>query len=115
MLGLIKKLRGVSDTSITQEELKELVKAEPKTMIIDVRTYAEYRMDHINPCQNISLKEGDFDGQVKYLDKDKFYVLYCGTERRSKRAKKRMLKMGFDNVFTLQGGIQRWVGIKKVK
>lgn len=84
-------------------------------MLIDVRTYAEYRMDHINPCQNISLKEGDFNGQVKYLDKDKYYVLYCTSEKRSKRARKRMLGMGFEKVYTLSGGIQRWVGVKKVK
>ncbi len=115
MLGFAKKLVGNKSFSITQEDVKELIKVEPTTLIIDVRTYAEYRMDHINPCQNISLQEGGFDDKVKYLDKDNFYVLYCRNEGRSKRARKRMKKAGFENVYTLKGGIQRWVGAKKVK
>lgn len=115
MLGFVKNIFGNKDNVVTQDDLRELIKAEPKAMIVDVRTYAEYRMDHINPCQNISLQEGEFEDKVKYLDKDKFYVLYCKSGNRSKKARKKMVKMGFENVFTLEGGIQRWVGAKKVK
>ena len=115
MLNRIKGLLGGGKYEISQDELKEMVKADRATQLIDVRTPMEFRSEHINPCLNIDLKADDFDKKINYLEREKTYVLYCRNGNRSARARKKMASMGFDHVFELKGGISRWVGSKKVK
>lgn len=115
MAGIIQKITGANKYLIDQEDLKALMKSDKKSILIDVRTYPEYKMDHVNPSQNLSIQEGKFDDQIKYLKKEDFYILICKSGRRSAKARKKMSKLGFENVFVLDGGLQRWVGQKKVK
>lgn len=115
MIALFNALFGKKDYMIEEEELRDLVKTEKSAKVIDVRTSAEYRMEHINPCENISLQEKGFDDKLKYMDKEAIYVLYCQSGPRSKRARKKMLKAGFQHVFVLNGGIGKWTGSLRVK
>ena len=115
MIGMIKTLLGKKDYMVEEDQLRELMKKDKSTQLIDVRTSAEYRMEHINPCQNISLQEKGFEDKIKYMDKDAIYILYCQSGPRSKRARKKMLKAGFNHVFVLHGGISKWSGNLKVK
>ena len=115
MISFIKGLFGSSSFDIEEEEVRELVKTNRKVELIDVRTMPEYKMDHINPCRNIDLKQKDFVDKVKYLDKDTVYVLYCKTGKRSVKAASKLESLGFKNVFSLKGGIDSWEGAKRVK
>lgn len=115
MKALLSALFGKKDYMVEEDHVRDLLKKDKSAQLIDVRTNAEYRLEHINPCQNISLQEKGFEDRIKYLDKDAIYVLYCQSGPRSKRARKKMLKDGFNHVFVLHGGISGWSGNLKVK
>jgi rhodanese-related sulfurtransferase len=102
--------------ALEPDEVRQLVKADPKTVLIDVRMPQEYRTEHLNPCININWRDkAEFEHKTKYLEKDKAYILYCQSGSRSDKARKKLEKIGFENVFTLKGGINQWMGNKKLK
>jgi len=115
MIGFIRNLLRNSSFDIEEGEVRELVKSNKKAELIDVRTMPEYKVEHINPCRNIDIREKDFVEKVKYLDKDRIYVLYCRSGNRSIKAAVKLNKLGFKNVFSLKGGIEAWGGVKRVK
>lgn len=115
-MDFFKTLFGASpQDNLTEEQVRDLCKRDRKVELIDVRTLPEYKMEHINPCRNIDFKAKDFSDKVKYLDKSRTYILYCKSGKRSKKALSIMSKMGFENLYSLSGGIQSWEGNKRVK
>lgn len=76
--------------------------------LIDVRTPEEFAEGHIERATNIDWTGEDFAAQVESLPRDKPYVLYCRSGRRSAEAQEAMAKMGFQNVASMTGGIQAW-------
>lgn len=114
MIGWVKNKLGIKTGEVDQEEFTAMVKNN-KAVVIDVRMPAEYRSEHINPCHNINISEKSFTERLRNFDRDDTYVLYCRSGMRSRKARKKMLKMGFQDVYSLKGGIQQWIGIKKLK
>jgi phage shock protein E len=81
---------------------------QPNTVIVDVRTPAEYAAGHIAGAINIDVESADFSSQIAALDTTKTYALYCHSGRRSGIAITTMQQAGFKNVYDLNGGIQNW-------
>jgi len=111
MFGLKKK----ADHLIDEDSLRELIQQNKKVNIIDVRTPMEYRPEHINPCNNVDVRDKEFKNKIKYFEKDKSYILYCANGKRSNKARKIMNTIGFDDVRVLEGGLNKWLGPLKVK
>ena len=44
----------------------------------------------------------------KKLDLSKTFILYCASAWRSALAAKTLLEMGLENVFHLEGGLEKW-------
>lgn len=82
--------------------------AQPNTVLIDVRTPAEFAAGHISGASNIDVESADFASQIASLDKTKTYALYCHSGRRSGIAMQLMQQAGFTNVYDLSGGIENW-------
>ena len=80
------------------------------TVVVDVRTPAEYAQAHIPNAINIDVEGATFDSQIAGLDKSKHYALYCHSGRRSGIAADKMHDAGFTHVVDLKGGIQTWTG-----
>ncbi len=77
--------------------------------IIDVRTREEYADGHIEGARNIDFTSPSFSDEViRTLEKDRSYVLYCRSGRRSALAAERMRELGFTNVVDLSGGVLSW-------
>ncbi len=105
-LYLIFKLFGyLGRLGIKQLSPKEL--DEKKGMVLlDVRTNNEYAQGHIPGAVHIPLSEiGD---KVKKLKKDKDIVVFCASGNRSIWAIKRLMGMGFKNLYNLKGGYRAW-------
>jgi phage shock protein E len=103
----------VAGSSITATELQSL-NTKGKIHLIDARTEGEYKEGHIPGAQLMDvLQEAIFLQQIKSLDPDKAYVVYCRSGKRSKRAMELMLQNGFKKVSDLDGGIQAWAGPKE--
>jgi len=78
------------------------------TVIIDVRTPAEFAAGHIAGAVNVDVQSATFGQQIATLDRAKNYAVYCRSGNRSKAAKAAMQQAGFSHVFDLAGGIQAW-------
>ena len=75
-------------------------------MLLDVRTDKEYEGGHIPGSVHVPLSEiGD---KIKKLKKDKELVVYCQSGNRSIWAIKRLMGMGFTNLYNLKGGYNAW-------
>lgn len=75
------------------------------TIIIDVRTAAEFRDGHLVGARNIDVS-GNFEGKIGSLKKDAPIIVYCRSGARSAQAASRMRARGFTNV-TNAGGINK--------
>ena len=80
-----------------------------KVQLVDVRTPREYKGGHIGKAINIDLFQGgSFKQAFEKFDKNKPVYLYCRSGSRSKKAAQKILDMGFEKVYDLQGGYMRW-------
>src|ERR1039458_2968592 len=86
---------------------KKLV-ATPNAQLIDVRTPGEYAEGHLKNARNIDINAGDFEDQLKKLDKSRTVFVYCLSGGRSATAAQKMGEMGFAEVYNMDGGIMKW-------
>lgn len=77
-------------------------------VVIDVREKWEYEEENIG-AMNIPL--GDLPGKLTELDfcKNKEVIVHCKSGTRSNQAMKYLLKNGFKNVWSLEGGIEAYL------
>jgi phage shock protein E len=74
--------------------------------MLDIRTDKEYKQGHIPGSVHIPLS--DLGSKGKKLRKDKGIVVYCQNGNRSIWAIKRLMGMGFTNLYNLRGGYLGW-------
>lgn len=66
------------------------------TVVVDVRTPAEYAGGHLDGAINIDLQSAQFDAAISELDPDDEYVVYCQSGNRSAQAAAAMEAAGLD-------------------
>lgn len=76
----------------------EPVALDPGTVVIDVRTPAEFASGHLEGAVNIDVQSPDFDALVSQLDPSGSYVVYCRSGNRSGQAIDRMTGLGFTDL-----------------
>ncbi|MDT7827477.1 rhodanese-like domain-containing protein [Pricia sp. S334] len=80
-----------------------------KVQLVDVRTSGEFHGGHIKKAVNIDVMDAmNFQKAFEKLDKDKPVYLYCRSGARSRKAAKRLVGMGFSEIYDLKGGYMRW-------
>ncbi len=96
---------------------EELHKANKDIVLIDVRTPQEYASGHIENSINIDFRASNFKNLIGELDKNQDVYVYCKIGGRSAAAARLMEDMGFNKIYDLKGGINKWEknGFKKVK
>ena len=101
----------VADTNaISNEQFRELSKGKD-VVILDVRTTEEFKEGYIeNAIHTDVLQEEAFRKYISTLPKNKTYLVYCRSGKRSANALNIMKETGFDNVKHLQNGITGWDG-----
>lgn len=97
---------------ITSEEFKEIVNNPPPDgyQLLDVRQEEEFKLEHIPGAYLIPL--GELNARIDELEKSKLILVYCASGNRSRAAASVLMNGGFENVFSVTGGIQRWKGLK---
>lgn len=80
----------------------------PDTVLLDVRTPAEFAEGHLPGAVNIDIEGADFGQQIMALDQSRNYAVYCRSGNRSKAATTAMQQVGFTRLFDLSGGITAW-------
>ena len=92
---------------VSAKEFKTLLEKE-NIQIIDVRTPGEFAEGYIPNAVNIDYFGSDFKSEIAKLDKSKTTLIYCKSGGRSGKAGKMMKKLGFKEVYDLEGGFSRW-------
>ena len=101
---------------LSAQEFKNIINS-TDVHLIDVRTAGEFSQGHIEGALNIDFMARNFSEQLSQLSKDKPIVIYCRTGRRSGLSTKTLAKLGFNDIYDLNGGTINWQkeGFKLVK
>ena len=77
-------------------------------LFIDVRDLGEYKSGHLLNAKHIALKE--LSDRVHELEKhkEKPVIAYCANGMRAGKATNILVKNGFNQVFSLAGGLAAW-------
>lgn len=111
LIGATALLSGCSSSSdgspITKVGPTDFISAmsQPGTVVVDVRTPAEYASGHVEGAINIDVEAADFGSRIATLAKDSTYAVYCRSGRRSTLATDQMAEAGFTSLINLDGGI----------
>lgn len=80
-----------------------------KVQLVDVRTAKEFKGGHIKNALNIDFfNSSGFNRSFEKMDKEKPVYLYCRSGARSQKAAKKLVAMGFSQIYDLKGGYSRW-------
>lgn len=94
--------------NVTTDEAQKLLKADPKIVVIDVRTADEYQAGHIAGAKNIDIMADDFAKQIAALDKTQTYVFHCAAGGRSARACALPEVQQLKSVYHMNEGFKAW-------
>ena len=94
--------------NLDQQHFQELVQAAPDAIVLDVRTQSEFEAGHLPAAIHMDYFGSDLIEQMDALDKNKPYLVYCRSGRRSVRVCVLMRNSGFKEVYNLDGGINAW-------
>jgi len=102
-LSLAPRGRQASPLQATQ-----MINRGKSTAVIDVRSADEYAAGHLRDAKNIPL--ADLSNRIAELDKNrvKTVIVVCQTGARADKAQRQLKAAGFDDIYTLEGGIAAW-------
>lgn len=95
---------------LKQVEYEQAIKNSKQVQLIDVRTAEEYNEGHLENALNININDNNFKELAQKLNKEIPVYIYCRSGVRSRKAGAVLEKMGFKQIFDLQGGILSWSG-----
>jgi thiosulfate sulfurtransferase len=101
--------QSVADTIVAVDPDKVRLEAslDPSVIIIDVRMKMEYRRGHIEKAVHLPNKKSLLEFAARTAVSRPLY-LYCTTETRSRQAAKLLVNAGFERVFIIEGGFNKW-------
>ena len=92
---------------ITVEEAAYLIDSRPRLIIVDVRTPAEFKEEHLEDAINLCI-QCDPDSFITNLDPDEEILLYCHSGVRSADGLRILNANGYEKVYNMLGGIIEW-------
>jgi sulfur-carrier protein adenylyltransferase/sulfurtransferase len=99
---------AATGSTITPQELRELLDSGRKLALIDVREPVEWDIVHIDGAQLIPQSSINSGEGLAKLPHDRMSVLYCKTGVRSAEVLAAVKRAGFSDAVHLQGGIVAW-------
>ena len=105
LLGISLAPRGRQASPL---QATQMINRGRSTAIIDVRTPDEFAGGHLRDAKNIPL--ADLSNRIGELDKSKTktVIVVCQTGARANKAARQLKAAGFDDTYTLEGGIAAW-------
>ncbi|MFT3846354.1 MAG: rhodanese-like domain-containing protein [Lacibacter sp.] len=99
------QIRNISPASAEMKIRKKNV------VVLDVRTTKEYNEGHLPSAIHIDVLDSvSFVQQIATFDKNKKYLVYCRSGRKSVKASEILSKQGFTHIWNMKGGITSWKG-----
>ena len=99
---------GGSGKTITSKNSVLMMNRQPSFFFF-VRGEQDFNLGHLQNATNIKLEEiPDKIGLIKKHSK-KLIVVYCQKGIQSEQAVNMLIKLGFDNVVSIEGGMNAWI------
>jgi rhodanese-related sulfurtransferase len=93
---------------VTVDQVKGKLDREEEFHLVDVREESEWAKDHLPKAVLMGKGIIERDIEQKVPDTSAEIILYCGGGYRSALAADNLQKMGYSNVFSMDGGIRGW-------
>ena len=115
-LALAKDMTGKDFVDEAKKNITSISVADAKALFdkggitfLDVRTKKEYKSGHVPGAINLSRGLLEFKADKKLPDKNAVVVVYCKTGGRSSLATHSLVRMGYKNVKSMDGGWKAWI------
>lgn len=82
-----------------------------KTLLVDVRSAAEFESMHVAGSVNLSVQEIAALKDLPVKFKGMTLILICNSGFQSAQATRRLLDLGASSVYSVRGGMQKWIGL----
>jgi len=106
--GVLKDIQTNIIENVSDSEAKSIIAATSDMVILDVRMPEEFSTGHLENAINVDFKASSFKNELGKLDKNKSYLVYCRTGKRSAESARIMTELGFSHISNLLGGITQW-------
>jgi rhodanese-related sulfurtransferase len=93
---------------LTVDDVKRKLERGEKFHLVDVREESEFAKDHLPGAIHLGKGIIERDIEARVPDTAAEIVLYCGGGFRSALAADNLQKMGYTNVWSMDGGIRDW-------
>jgi rhodanese-related sulfurtransferase len=100
------RLRAQGATHISPADAVRLINK--GALVIDIRKPEDFEQGHIVNARNIALERLAKDDDAIHKQKNKILLAVCGDGASSGRAAGLLRKAGYENTFSLKGGLAGW-------
>lgn len=97
-----------SFTHISVEEAKSMVN-EGKALAIDIRQPEKYQEARLPGAKHLSRAE--LDSFTETMDKEQPLIVYCNRGNSSQTVAQHLVEVGFNQVYSMDGGFTAWESI----
>lgn len=105
---VVDKLPDISIDTITTGELAGMLLTEDM-ILVDVNLNDDAHAFYIDHPKRVHIPLDEFDASLELLPKEKTLVLVCLKGKRAPTACKFLKGKGYDKLFVLEGGVQKWI------
>ena len=101
----------IINESITVQQTDSLIKARflsADFVVLDIRTEMEFTAGHLENAVQVNFLKRRGKREMWKLDRNKAYLIYCRSGKRSKSALDMMKDKKFKEVYNMLGGIKDW-------
>ena len=92
----------------TVDDVKARMDRRETFLLVDVREESEFAKDHLPKAVHLGKGIIERDIEARVPDTAAEIVLYCGGGFRSALAAENLQRMGYTNVWSMDGGIRDW-------
>jgi len=100
------RLLRTCENDVSYSVVQRMLRENKNIILIDVRTRDEFMYNHIDGAVNIPLQEITQKIGRYTRNKNDAIIVYCEYGGRSKKALNKLNKLGYVNVYNLDGGIE---------
>lgn len=93
---------------LSPQGLKERLDQGDKLLILDVREPHEWEISNLSHLGSFLIPKGKVLGRIDELDKSAEIIVQCRSGSRSADVIRQLIPFGFNNLWNLDGGINRW-------
>ncbi|HJE57482.1 MAG TPA: rhodanese-like domain-containing protein [Nocardiopsis listeri] len=98
----------MSDHDIDARAVRDLLETDPHTLLVDVRTPAEYESSHIPGAINLPLGRVDAHLERIVADAGGRLVLVCQSGSRAGQCRDKLAGAGLSDTVVMNGGMNAW-------